>query len=55
MLCGNDTVEMVNRFKGLDLVVPEQVWVEVCDIGQEVLTETISKEKKCKKAKWFSE
>ena len=46
-------VEMMNRFKGLDLVdrVPEQVWVEVCNIGQEVLTENIPKKKKCKKAK----
>ena len=48
-----NTVEMMNRFKGLDLVdrVPEQVWVEVCNIGQEVLTENIPKKKKCKKAK----
>ena len=42
-----NTVEMMNRFKGFDLVgrVPEQVWVEVCNIRQEVLTETIPKKK----------
>ena len=47
------TVEVTNRFKGLDLVdrVPEQVWVEVCNIGQEVLTENIPKKKKCKNSK----
>ena len=45
------TVEVTNRFKELDLIVrvPEELWLEVCDIIQEV--KTISKEKKCKKAK----
>ena len=49
------TVEVTNRFKELDLIVrvPEELWLEVCDIIQEV--KTISKEKKCKKAKWLSE
>ena len=47
------TVEMMNRFKGLDLVdrVPEELWIEVHNIVQEVVTKTIPKEKKCKKAK----
>ena len=47
------TVEMMNRFKGLDLVdrVPEELWIEVCNIIQEVITKTIPKKKKHKKAK----
>ena len=46
------TVEVTNRFKGLDLIdrVPEELWTEVHDIVQEAVTEIISKEKKCKKA-----
>ena len=53
----NDTVEVRNRFKGLDLIdrVPEEVWTEVCNIVQEVVIKTILKKKKCKKAKWLSE
>ena len=49
------TVEVTNRFKGLNLVdrVPEELWVEVCHIVQEALTKTIPKNKKCKKAKWL--
>ena len=41
----------------LDLVdrVPEELWTEVHNIVQEVVTKTIPKKKKCKKAKWFSE
>jgi len=35
--------------------VPEELWTEVCDIAQEVVIKTISKKKKCKKAKWLSE
>ena len=48
---------MTNRFKGLDLVdrVTEELWTEVCNIVQEVVTKTIPKKKKCKKAKWLSE
>ena len=48
---------MTNRFKGLDLIdrVSEKLWMEVRDIVQEVVIKTISKKKKCKKAKWFSE
>ena len=54
----NYTVEMRNRFKGLDPIdrVPNELWTEVCDIVQEaVIKTTIIKEKKCKKAKWLSE
>ena len=47
---------MANRFKGLDLIdrVPEELWTEVHNIVQEVVTKTIPKKKKCKKAKSFS-
>ena len=46
------TVEVTNRFKGLDLIdgVPEEVWKEVCDIVQETEIKTIPKKKKCEKA-----
>ena len=48
------TVEVTNRFKGFDLIdrVPEELWIEVHDIVQEAVIKTISKKKKCKKAKW---
>ena len=48
---------MKNRFKGLDLIetMPEELWMEVCDILQEAVIKTIPKKKKCKKAKWLSE
>ena len=51
------TVEVRNRFKGLDLVdrVPKELWTEVHDIVQEAVIKTIPKKKKCKKAKWLSE
>ena len=51
------TVEVTNRFKGLDLIyrVPEELWTEVCDIVQEAVIKTIPKKKKCRKAKWLSE
>ena len=47
----------MNRFKGLDLVdrVPEELWTELHNIVQEVVTKTIPKKKKCKKTKWLSE
>ena len=47
------TVEMTNRFKGLDLMdrVPKELWMEVCDIVQETGIKTIPMEKKCKNAK----
>ena len=46
-----------NRFKGLDLIdrVPNELWMEVHDTGQETGSKTISKKKECKKAKWLSE
>ena len=51
------TVEVRNRFKGLDLIdrVPDELWNEVRDIVQETGIKTIPKKKKCKKAKWLSE
>ena len=51
------TVEVRNRFKGLDLIdrVPDELWMEACDIVQETGIKTIPMEKKCKKAKWLSE
>ena len=47
------TVEVRNRFKGLDLIdrVPEEVWMAVRDIVQEAVTKIIPEKKKCKKAK----
>ena len=49
------TVEVRNRFKGLDLTdtVPGELWMEVRDIVQETGIKTIPKKKKCKKAKWL--
>ena len=49
------TVEVRNRFKGLDLIdrVPDELWMEVHDIVQEAGIKTIPMEKKCKKAKWL--
>ena len=45
------TVEVRNRFKGLDLIdrLPDELWTEVHDIVQETVIKTISMEKKCKK------
>ena len=53
----NYTVEVRNRFKGLDLTdrVPDELWMEVCDIVQQTRSKTIPKKKKCKKGKWLSE
>ena len=50
-------MEVRNRFKGLDLIhrVPDELWMEVCDIVQETGIKTIPKKKKCKEAKWLSE
>ena len=50
------TVEVRNRFKGLDLIdrVSDELWTEVCDTVQETRSKTIPKKKKCKKAKWLS-
>ena len=51
------TVEVTNRFKGLDIIErePEELWTEVCDTVQEAGIKTIPRKKKCKKAKWLSE
>ena len=51
------TVEVRNRFKGLDLIdrMSEELWTEVHDIVQETGIKTILKKKKCKKAKWLSQ
>ena len=51
------TVDVRNRFKGLDLIdrVLDELWNEVCDIVQETGIKTIPMEKKRKKAKWLSE
>ena len=50
------TVEVRNRFKGLDLIdrVPNELWLELRDIVQETGIKTIPMEKKCKKTKWLS-
>ena len=52
-ICYDCTVEMRNRFKGLDLIdrVPQELWTEARDIVHEMMTKTISKEKKHKKGK----
>ena len=51
------TVEVRNRFKGLDLIdrVPEELWMEVHNIVQETGIKTIPKKKKSKKARCLSE
>ena len=51
------TVEVRNRFKGLDLIdrLPNELWKEVRDTVQETRIKTIPKKNKCKKAKWLSE
>ena len=50
-------MEVTNRFKGLDLIdsVPEELWMDVHDIVQEVVIKTIHKKKKCKEAKQLPE
>ena len=49
-------MEVRNKFKGLDLIdrVPDELWMELCDIVQGTGIKTIPMEKKCKKAKWLS-
>ena len=51
------TVEVTNRFKGLDLInrVPDELRTEIHDIVQETGIKTIPKKKKYKKEKWLSE
>ena len=46
---------MTNRFKGLNLIEPKEIRIEVGDIVKEAVIKTIPKKKKCKKAKWLSE
>ena len=48
----NYTVEVTNRFKGLDLI---ELWMEVCDTVQKAVLKASPRQKKCKKAKWLSE
>ena len=50
-------MEVANRFKGLDMIdrMPDKLWMGVHDIVQKTGSKTISKKKKCKKAKWLSE
>ena len=51
------TVEVRNRFKGLDMIdrMPEELWMEAHDTVQGAVIKTIPKKNKCKKAKWLSE
>ena len=53
----NYTVEVTNRFKGLDLIdrVHEEIWMEIYNTVQEAVIKTTPKKKKSKKAKWLSE
>ena len=46
------TVEVTNRFKGLDLI---ELWMEVCDTVQKAVLKASPRQKNCKKAKWLSE
>ena len=50
-------MEVTDGFQGLDLIdrVPEKLQTEVYNIEQKMVTKTITKKKKCKKAKWLSE
>ena len=53
----NDTVEVTNRFKGLDLIdrVPEELLTEVCNTVEKTVIKAMPRKKKCKKANWLSE
>ena len=53
----DNTVEVTNRFKGLDLIdrVPDELWMEISDMTRETGIKTIPQKKKCKKVKWLSE
>ena len=48
-------MEVTDRFKELDLIdrVPEELWAEVCNMVQQVVTKTIPRKKKRKKVKWL--
>ena len=56
-ICNNHRVEVRNRFKELDLIdrVPDELWMEVCDLVQETGIKLMHKKQKCKKARWLSE
>ena len=51
------SAEVMNRFKGLDLVdrMPEELWVKVHNTVQEAVLKTVSKQKMFKKANWLTE
>ena len=51
------TVEVRNRFKGLDLIdrVLDELWTKVCDLYRRQRSRPSPRGKKCKKAKWLSE
>ena len=51
----DDTVEVTKSFRGLDLIVPEELWTKVCDAVQETMTKISPKKKKRNKARWVSE
>ena len=50
-------MKVTNTFKIIDLIdrMPEELWMKICGIVQEAVIKIITKKKKCKKAKWFSE
>ena len=50
-------MDVTNRFKGLVLIdrVPEELWMEICDIVQEALIKNIPEKNKCKEEKWLSD
>ena len=47
----------MNRFKGVYMIyrVPEELWIDVCNIVQEAVMKTIPKKRTCQMAKWLSE
>ena len=55
MINGTAILEIIQSSKNLIDRVPDELWMEVCDIIQETGIKTIPKEKKCKKTKWLSE
>ena len=56
-IANDHTVEVRNRFKGLDMIdrAPDELWMEVHDIVEQTGIKTIPMEKKSKKAKWLYE
>ena len=45
----------INSMESICRQVPEELWMEACDIVQKTGIKTILKKKKCKKAKWLSD